>query len=90
MQVGSLIECIKPIGRDQQEQDIIGVHIGDINTVSGFGYGGGILLYEVPMPIVLPRGFTGFSFDPSYFREVQPPMSISVDEIIKEPEPQTA
>ena len=83
MQEGSLVECIRRVG---DGTDILTIEVGTILTVDYFTSRRAFVPVEIKFPVVISPQLIYVGLDPSYFREVQPPMTISIDEIIKEPQ----
>lgn len=88
MQVGSLVECIKADGFDKN----IGIYNklpvkGKIYTIRGFSEGSpaGVWLEEIVNPEHhYIDGFGEVSFNINRFKELMPPMSISVESVLEE------
>lgn len=84
MQVGSLVECLKDFVSPYIQKGCIPIHFspvpkkGDVFVVEEIGKHGGLHLEGV---ITRPR----IPFTKRYFREIQPPMIVDINELIKQP-----
>jgi hypothetical protein len=91
MQVGSLVECIKLADRNYWVDGFGMEHYGEtgelggIYTVEAFDKRGDLLLAELNTPYLWWFGkFVKGPVKKSRFRELQPPISISIYEIISQ------
>ncbi len=79
MKVGSLVECINDTPHLGKWMNNLPLIKGNIYTVSGFNhYGNGIFLEEI---------ITDWAYFITYFREIQPPMEINIEELMLEKVP---
>lgn len=92
MQVGSLVECVHECTNDQTDY-VIPIIVREIYTIRWIGTGQCKVTGRLEKAVRLEEIINNTSKDgleyvyrASYFKEIQSPMSISIDEIIKEPE----
>jgi hypothetical protein len=84
MKIGSLVICINELGwiSLQTGESQRGPLFNRIYTVSGFPISGYITLEEFPD---MCEDGTSQNWQIEQFVEIQPPMDIEIDELIKEP-----
>ena len=82
MQKGSLVECIHDGGwfDDKTGQPVSGPRGGDICTICGF-FEGYLVFYEYPG---IDQNGEPEAFHPRHFREIQPPITVQIEELISE------
>jgi len=85
MQVGSLVICLNGNGwySVQTNQSCLGPRLNEIVTISGFPKPNYITFMEYPE---LWIDGTTMNYPVQEFREIQPPMDIDIELIIKEPQ----
>lgn len=84
MKIGSLVECIKQMGRTDMAIPIKGkiYTVGDIGTHVAYGGEIGVLLDEVHNR-QHSQYKKEYCFRPTSFRELLPPMQISIESIFE-------
>ncbi|KAA2242840.1 hypothetical protein F0L74_09945 [Chitinophaga agrisoli] len=86
MQKGSIVICLMDGTWEYVEtkETSTGPRYGDQTVVSGF-QGDGLYLEFEEYPALCSDGLPN-SWDRTYFREVQPPMTVQIEDIISEPQ----